>query len=149
LPSFFLLNRGKKIFAQEHNTPMEQYDGAIWQDNLPLLEHREIVGHAVRAAYLFAGATDLAAETDDPALREQLLQMLLRVWDNTNAATRLHHGRDWQRAEARGIHRRLRAAQPHGVSGDLRVDCAYPLGASAGAAAGRGAFLRCAGARPV
>lgn len=83
LAAFFLLNRGKKIFAQEHHIPLEEYDGAIWQDNLPLLEHREIVGHAVRAAYLFAGATDLAAETDDPTLREQLLQMLLRVWDNT------------------------------------------------------------------
>jgi hypothetical protein len=83
LAEFFLLSRGKKLFAQEHNIPLEEYDGAIWQDNLPLLEHREIVGHAVRAAYLFAGATDLAAATDDPALREQLLQMLLRVWDNT------------------------------------------------------------------
>ncbi|MCS7209441.1 MAG: glycoside hydrolase family 127 protein [Fimbriimonadales bacterium] len=83
LAAFFLLNRGKKIFAQEHNIPLEQYDGSIWQDNLPLLEHREIVGHAVRAAYLFAGATDLAAYTDDARLRERLLQMLLRVWDNT------------------------------------------------------------------
>lgn len=83
LAEFFLLNRGKKIFAAEHNTPLEQYDGSIWQDNLPLLEHKEIVGHAVRAAYLFAGATDLAAHTDDAALRERLLQMLLRVWDNT------------------------------------------------------------------
>lgn len=83
LAEFFLLNRGKKIFAAEHNTPLEQYDGSIWQDNLPLLEHKEIVGHAVRAAYLFAGATDLAAHTNDAALRERLLQMLLRVWDNT------------------------------------------------------------------
>ncbi|MFN7019484.1 MAG: glycoside hydrolase family 127 protein, partial [Fimbriimonadales bacterium] len=83
LAEFFLLNRGKKIFAQEHNIPQEQYDGFIWQDNLPLLEHREIVGHAVRAAYLFAGATDLAAYTDDATLRERLIQMLLRVWDNT------------------------------------------------------------------
>ena len=83
LAEFFLLNRGKKIFAQEHNIPLEQYDGSIWQDNLPLLEHREIVGHAVRAAYLFAGATDLAAYTDDATLRERLIQMLLRVWDNT------------------------------------------------------------------
>lgn len=83
LAEFFLLNRGKKIFAQEHNIPLEQYDGSIWQDNLPLLEHKEIVGHAVRAAYLFAGATDLAAHTDDASLRERLLQMLLRVWDNT------------------------------------------------------------------
>jgi DUF1680 family protein len=83
LAEFFLLNRGKKIFAAEHNTPLEQYDGSIWQDNLPLLEHKEIVGHAVRAAYLFAGATDLAAYTPDASLRERLLQMLLRVWDNT------------------------------------------------------------------
>ncbi|GIV10057.1 MAG: hypothetical protein KatS3mg019_2148 [Fimbriimonadales bacterium] len=83
LAEFFLVNRGKKIFAAEHNTPLEQYDGSIWQDNLPLLEHKEIVGHAVRAAYLFAGATDLAAHTDDATLRERLLQMLLRVWDNT------------------------------------------------------------------
>lgn len=83
LAEFFLLNRGKKIFAAEHNIPLEQYDGSIWQDNLPLLEHKEIVGHAVRAAYLFAGATDLAAYTADASLRERLLQMLLRVWDNT------------------------------------------------------------------
>ncbi len=83
LAEFFLLNRGKKIFAQEHNIPLEQYDGTIWQDNLPLLEHKEIVGHAVRAAYLFAGATELASHTYDAALRERLLRMLLRVWDNT------------------------------------------------------------------
>ncbi|GIV04899.1 MAG: hypothetical protein KatS3mg016_0474 [Fimbriimonadales bacterium] len=83
LAEFFLLNRGKKIFAAEHNIPLEQYDGSIWQDNLPLLEHKEIVGHAVRAAYLFAGATDLAAYTPDASLRERLLQMLLRVWNNT------------------------------------------------------------------
>ncbi|GBC89461.1 Non-reducing end beta-L-arabinofuranosidase [bacterium HR14] len=79
LARFFLLNRGKKIFAQEHNIPLEQYDGTIWQDNVPLTEHREIVGHAVRAAYLFAGATDLVADTGD----ERVLQMLLRVWENT------------------------------------------------------------------
>ncbi|MCS7273150.1 MAG: glycoside hydrolase family 127 protein [Fimbriimonadales bacterium] len=82
LASFFLLNRGKKVFAQEHNIPLEQYDGTIWQDNLPLLEQREIVGHAVRACYLFAGATDLAMETDDPVLRQQLITMLQRVWAN-------------------------------------------------------------------
>ncbi|MCS7300355.1 MAG: glycoside hydrolase family 127 protein [Fimbriimonadales bacterium] len=82
LAAFFLLNRGKKVFAQEHNTPLEQYDGSIWQDNLPLLEQTEIVGHAVRAAYLMAGATDLAAHTDDARLREGLLQMLQRVWSN-------------------------------------------------------------------
>lgn len=79
LARFFLVNRGRKFFAQEHNIPLDQYDGSIWQDNVPLAEHKEIVGHAVRAAYLFAGATDLVAETGD----ETLLRMLLRVWDNT------------------------------------------------------------------
>jgi Uncharacterized protein conserved in bacteria, COG3533 len=79
LARFFLVNRGRKFFAQEHQIPLDQYDGTIWQDNVPLAEHREIVGHAVRAAYLFAATTDLVAETGD----ETLLQMLLRVWDNT------------------------------------------------------------------
>ncbi len=79
LSRFFLVNRGRKFFAQEHHIPLDQYDGTIWQDNVPLAEHREIVGHAVRAAYLFAGTTDLVAETGD----ETLLRMLLRVWDNT------------------------------------------------------------------
>jgi DUF1680 family protein len=78
LARFFLVNRGRKFFAQEHQIPLDQYDGTIWQDNVPLAGHREMVGHAVRAAYLFAGTTDLVAETGD----ESLLRMLLRVWDN-------------------------------------------------------------------
>ncbi len=79
LARFFLLNRGRKLFAHEHGIDPDQYDGSIWQDNVPLAEHKEIVGHAVRALYLFAGTTDLVAETGD----EKLLAMLLRVWDNT------------------------------------------------------------------
>ncbi len=79
LARFFLTHRGSKFFAQEHHIPLDQYDGSIWQDNVPLAEHKEIVGHAVRAGYLFAGTTDLVAETGD----ETLLRMLSRVWDNT------------------------------------------------------------------
>ncbi len=79
LARFFLVNRGRKVFAQEHGIDPDQYDGTIWQDNVPLAEHKEIVGHAVRACYLFAGTTDLVAETGD----EKLLTMLLRVWENT------------------------------------------------------------------
>ncbi len=81
LARFFLLHRGRKLFAQEHGIDPDQYDGTIWQDNLPLTEHQEIVGHAVRAAYLFAGATDLVMEGDPQA--EAILAMLLRVWHNT------------------------------------------------------------------
>ena len=46
---------------------------------MPICDHRNIKGHAVRAAYLLSGATDVAAETQDPAL----LKMINRVWRNT------------------------------------------------------------------
>ncbi len=42
------------------------------QDRLPLKQHRKIVGHAVRANYLYAGVTDLYMETGDPEYREVL-----------------------------------------------------------------------------
>jgi len=79
LARFFVENRGRKFFADEHRTPHERYDGSYWQDDVPILEHRAIKGHAVRAAYLLSGATDVAAETGDAAL----LRMIHRVWRNT------------------------------------------------------------------
>ena len=48
------------------------------QDHKPLREMREMVGHAVRAIYLNAGAADLYAEMGDPTLLEALEQM----WHN-------------------------------------------------------------------
>jgi DUF1680 family protein len=42
------------------------------QDHKPFREMREMVGHAVRAVYLNAGAADLHAETGDPTLVEAL-----------------------------------------------------------------------------
>lgn len=41
-------------------------------DHAPFREQREAVGHAVRALYLYAGATDLYMETGEPALMETL-----------------------------------------------------------------------------
>jgi hypothetical protein len=79
LALFFIENRGRKFFAEEHQTPPERYDGTYWQDDVPICDHNNIKGHAVRAAYLLSGATDVAAETRDPAL----LKMLGRVWRNT------------------------------------------------------------------
>lgn len=46
------------------------------QDRTPLKQHEKIVGHAVRANYLYAGAADLYAEIGDP----EYLSMLRRVW---------------------------------------------------------------------
>lgn len=79
LAAFFLESRGSKWFATEHGTPLESYNGEYWSDHLRIREHEEIVGHAVRAAYLFSGAADWAHETRDAAL----LAMLERVWSNT------------------------------------------------------------------
>jgi len=79
LARFFVENRGRGFFAQEHGIPLEKYDGTYWQDNVPIREHTAIVGHAVRAAYLMSGVVDVAAQTHD----EGLLRMVDRVWRNT------------------------------------------------------------------
>ncbi len=48
------------------------------QDRLPLKSHKKIVGHAVRATYLYAGVADLFAEEGD----QEYMDMLHRVWQN-------------------------------------------------------------------
>jgi uncharacterized protein len=79
LARFFIENRGQKFFATEHHTPLDKYEGAYWQDDCPIYDHQGIKGHAVRAAYLMSGVTDVAAQTEN----ERLLRMLDRVWRNT------------------------------------------------------------------
>jgi DUF1680 family protein len=79
LASYFVNHRGSHFFAREHHTPDHEYNGAYWQDDVPLRERATIAGHAVRAAYLLSGVTDVAAESRDAAL----LHMLERVWRNT------------------------------------------------------------------
>jgi len=79
LAELFLNRRGTNFFATEHNTPLDQYKGDYWSDNHLIREHDEIVGHAVRAAYLFTGAADLAIRKRDP----EMVAMLDRVWRNT------------------------------------------------------------------
>ena len=80
LAKFFVEERGQQFFADEHKTPKDRYDGSYWQDDVPICDHHNIKGHAVRACYLLAGATDIAAETGDPAM----LRMIHRVWRNTH-----------------------------------------------------------------
>lgn len=79
LARFFVETRGRRFFATEHNIPLEKYDGSYFQDDVPIWDHQNIKGHAVRAAYLMSGTTDVAAQTGD----ERLLAMLDRVWRNT------------------------------------------------------------------
>ena len=55
--------------------------GEYNQDHKPLVEQDEAVGHAVRAMYLYAGATDIAALTGDRALAETVD----RLWESVFA----------------------------------------------------------------
>lgn len=79
LAQFFIENRGSRFFAQERNISKDKFDGVYWLDDMPIRDHREIKGHAVRAAYLFSGVADLANATGDPGL----VKVLDRVWKNT------------------------------------------------------------------
>lgn len=48
------------------------------QDHMPILKQDEIVGHAVRAGYLYSGVTDVASMQHD----HNLFEAVDRVWDN-------------------------------------------------------------------
>ena len=57
------------------------YGRSYFQDDVPVRDADVLRGHAVRAVYLSAGATDVAVETDDA----DLLAALRRQWDATVA----------------------------------------------------------------
>ncbi len=52
--------------------------GAAYQDHVPVLEQREALGHAVRAAYLYAGMADVAALTGNAAY----VNAIDGLWEN-------------------------------------------------------------------
>ncbi len=70
LAKFYLDHRGDP-------NKKEQY-GAYAQDNLPVTKQDEAVGHAVRAVYLYAGMTDIAAIYNDAAYRAAID----KIWHN-------------------------------------------------------------------
>ena len=53
-------------------------NGAYWQDDKPVVNQDEAVGHAVRAGYLYAAVADVAALTGD----DRLLQAIDKIWNN-------------------------------------------------------------------
>ena len=64
---FFLDYRGKTSFRHEYS-----------QSHKPVVEQDEAVGHAVRAAYMYAGMADVAALTGDSAY----IKAIDAIWDN-------------------------------------------------------------------
>lgn len=52
--------------------------GAYSQDHIPVIQQDEVVGHAVRAVYMYAGMTDIAAIKKDSAYHAAVF----KLWDN-------------------------------------------------------------------
>ncbi len=71
LSSFFLHARGNKQLRPELH-------GEYCQDHVPVAQQSEIVGHAVRAMYLYAGVADLAAYTGDAGF----IAAMQRLWED-------------------------------------------------------------------
>src|SRR5207253_2177055 len=72
LAKFFLGVRGRTTKARP------QLWGPYMQDQKPLVEQSEAVGHAVRAMYVYAATTDVAALTQDAKLQRAVDQL----WEN-------------------------------------------------------------------
>ncbi|MDF0717111.1 glycoside hydrolase family 127 protein [Muricauda sp. 334s03] len=70
LSKYFLDNRG--------NPENHELFGAYSQDHLPVVAQDEVVGHAVRAVYMYAAMTDIAAIQKDTAY----LDAVNTLWDN-------------------------------------------------------------------
>lgn len=70
LAKFFLDERGRAHGRELY--------GEYSQDHLPVVEQNEAVGHAVRAAYMYAGMADIAALTGD----QSYVTAINRIWEN-------------------------------------------------------------------
>lgn len=79
LSEFFLNQRGQKpsVFAPEFPAG-QAVDTSYCQDHAPVREQSEVVGHAVRAMYLYSGMADVAGETGDA----ELLAACERLWQH-------------------------------------------------------------------
>ncbi|MFM9910543.1 MAG: glycoside hydrolase family 127 protein [Chitinophagaceae bacterium] len=53
-------------------------NGSYWQDHIPVVNQKEVIGHAVRAGYLYSAVADMAALTGD----EKLLSAIDSIWEN-------------------------------------------------------------------
>jgi DUF1680 family protein len=70
LAKYYLDNRG--------NPNNHKLYGEYAQDHIPVIQQNEAVGHAVRAVYMYAGMTDIAAMTKDKGYTDAVN----KLWDN-------------------------------------------------------------------
>ena len=73
---------GAKYFVDETGRCTDGHRPSEYsQDHMPILQQQEIVGHAVRAGYLYSGVADVAALTKDKAY----FDALVRIWENMSS----------------------------------------------------------------
>jgi hypothetical protein len=70
LAKYFLDNRG--------NPNNHKLYGAYSQDDIPVIQQKEAVGHAVRAVYMYAGMTDIAAIENN----SEYYKAVNSLWEN-------------------------------------------------------------------
>ena len=72
------LKLSKKFLDQRGDSANRKIRGPYSQDHLPVTQQDEVVGHAVRAVYMYAGMTDIAAIFNDP----DYLKAVDNLWNN-------------------------------------------------------------------
>ncbi|NLA48554.1 MAG: glycoside hydrolase family 127 protein, partial [Bacteroidales bacterium] len=72
------LSLSKKFLDLRGDNRNRAIRGPYSQDHQPVTQQDEVVGHAVRAVYLYAGMTDIAALYNDPAYQHAIH----RLWEN-------------------------------------------------------------------
>ena len=140
-----IAERGSCFYAAEHGIAESDYDGTYHQDDMPISQHSEIKGHAVRAAYLMSGVTDVVAETGESSWSD----MLDRVWKNTVLKRVFCNRRNRNIGQERRLYGRLRPAERFGLPRNLRLDCTRHVGLENGPAPRQHKVLRCSRIRAV
>ena len=72
------LDLSRYFLDQRGDSTTHELFGSYSQDHLPVIEQDEVVGHAVRAVYMYAGMTDIAVLQND----EEYRKATLRLWEN-------------------------------------------------------------------
>ena len=91
---------GAKYFVDETGRCTDGHHPSEYsQDHMPILQQEEIVGHAVRAGYLYSGVADMAALTGDKAYEEALQ----RIWKNMSSRKLFITGGIGSRAQGEGF----------------------------------------------
>jgi DUF1680 family protein len=72
------LNLAKYYLDNRGNPKNHKLYGAYSQDDIPVIQQKEAVGHAVRAVYMYSGMTDIAAIYND----KDYLNAVNALWTN-------------------------------------------------------------------